>query len=701
MKTLSTLMLLVGWLAVSGSLQAQSYDTPPFNFDRSMDRAYVDSLLRATRIRLAGLDRLRPTHTVDTARMEYLHFLGYVYYSGKADRDSAFVVASQLLRLAERQKNVKYQIKALLQIERHYRSVKSDYPQAIQLNYRLLSLIETVPDVFAMYFWRIYRNLGHISSLIGEYGEAVTYLQKSIAWFDRDKKIDPIHLSDLHRSLANAYQGQQQVDKAETHYLLAWDLLNRQRNVSISNKAFLTNGIGQVYNSQQKYTRAISYLTQSVAYWKQLNAPLPQADALADLAVSYLGLGRYSEAIATAQEALAKNQKVRTPMLTAYSVLVRAYEHQQDWKSAFMYQRLYETKKAEEIQATNQIESLRSKARFERERIETTYRQERLLQQQRYQTLAKQAEIDRLNNTFRTNELKRRAQTNALKLQLESQQFKAGAAQKQALQQATIKQLKIDQLRQGMAAHNTERNLLLVGIAICSTLGLLLLYYSLKVRRTNATLRVKNREIEMALIKGQTLERKRVATELHDRVSSLLGATKMTFQTIDAAVLPPRDKKLYENSLDLLNDAATQVRELSHNFIPDQVLQQDLTVSLTGLVNKLNRVGKTVFTMNGGSVDKRPLTEEVKFNLYVISLELCTNILRHAQAQQANIELIWQNMCLVLQVSDEGVGMDNVLQDGIGLANIRERAETINAQFWLKSDKGNGTKAGILLPYVT
>ncbi|GAB3496527.1 hypothetical protein GCM10027341_15460 [Spirosoma knui] len=692
MKLTLTLILFSSWLAVSSSLQAQSYDTPPFNFDRSTDVTYVDSLLQSTRARLAGLNQLPPSSTVDTARMEYLHFLGYVHYSGKAHRDSSLVVANRLLRFAQRKKNIKYQIKALLQIERYYREVDSNYPQAIQLNHRLLSLIETAPVEFALYFWRIYRNLGHISSLIGEPGEAVSYLQKSIIWFDRDKKIDPIHLADLHRSLASAYKGQQQINKAETHYLKAWELLNQQRSVPISNKAFLTNAIGQVFNIQQKFTQAIPYLTQSVAYWGQLNAPLPQADALADLAVAYLGLGRHSEAIAVAKDALAKNQKVHTPILTAYSVLIRAHEQQQDWKSAFTYQRLYEAKKAEEQQIINQTESLRTKAKFDRERLETAYQQERLLQQQRYQTLAKQAEIDRLNHAYKTNELQRLAQNNTLKHQIESQQLKARAVQKQAHQQATIKQLKIDQ-------QATERNLLLVGITLSGVLGLLLLYYSLKLRRTNVALLAKNREIELALLKGQTLERKRVATELHDRVSNLLGATKMTFQTIDADGLPPRDKKLYENSLNLLNDAANQVRELSHNLIPDTLLQQDLAMSLKGLVKTLNQTGKTVFTLLGESADKCLLTQEAKFNLYVICLELCTNVLRHAQAQQAHLELVWQETGLVIQVSDNGIGMGNALRKGIGLANIQERAEAIGAQFWMKPGQGGGTIACILRPY--
>ncbi|RYD95930.1 MAG: tetratricopeptide repeat protein, partial [Sphingobacteriales bacterium] len=548
------------------------------------------------------------------------------------------------------------------------------------------------------YFWRIYRNLGHISSSIGENGEAVAYLQKSIAWFGKDKKIDPVHLSDLHRILANAYKGQQQLAKAEIHYLRAWDMLNQQPSVSISNKAFLTNDIGLVYNLQQKFTQAIPYLKQSVAYWEQLNAPLPQADALADLAVSYLGLKQYDEAIANAKEALAKNQKVPAPMLTAYSVLMNAYEHRQNWQNAFAYQRLYNDKKREEQQAINQTESLRSKAQFDRERLETAYRQERLLQNQRYQTLAKQAEIDRLNNTFKTNEFRRLAQTNALKHQLETQQLKTVAAQKQATQQATIKQLHIDQLRLGLSAQERIRNLLYVGITIISSLGFLLLYYSLRVRRTNLALRTKNREIEMALIKGQTIERKRVATELHDRVSSLLGATKMTFQTMDADMLSPRNKTLYENSLNLLNDAVTQVHQLSRNSLPEQLLQQDLLVSLKSLVKKLNLVEKTTFSLNYDPSGKLPLSPEVKFNLYVICLELCTNILRHAQARQAHIKLIWYDKWLAVQVLDDGIGLNQSVEGGTGLQNIRERAETIGARFWLESSESAGTKASVLLP---
>lgn len=618
-------MITGGALGLCAPLRAQDYNTPPFNFDRSMDRVYVDSLLGATRARLAGLNRFSPSPRLDTARMELLHFAATVEYNGSR-RDSALRSATQLLQLAESKANAKYQIKALLLAERYHRAVRSDFPQALRLNHRLLALVETNPARYGRYYWRIYRNLGGISTALGEHEEATSYLRQSLATFDREDPHDQPSRADLHQHLAEAYLRLDRLDSAETHYLHAWGLLQNGR-AALSNRAFLSNDIGQLYNRRHQPARAVPYLRQSAAYWARLNAPMPESDALADLSESYLALGRYPEAIETARLALAKNQKVHATLLTAYAVLIRAYEHQGDWRSAFEFQKRYNQKKEEQQQAINQVESLRQKARLEQQRLEFAHQRERL------------------------------------------------------------------------AAQERQRNLLSAGLALVAALGLLLLYYSLRLRRTNQRLRTKNREIELALLKGQTLERKRVAVELHDRVSSLLGATKMTFQTIDADRLPPREQQLYQSSLALLNDAVAQIHELSHNLIPDQLLQQDFATSLKQLVSKLNGVGKTQFSLDGDPAAARlPLPQQAKFNLYVMCLELCTNILRHAQARHASLRLTRQDDCLALEVRDDGVGLSHPDEGGMGLQNIRQRANAIGARFWLAPQAPSGTVARILLP---
>ncbi len=458
--------------------------------------------------------------------------------------------------------------------------------------------------------------------------------------------------------------------------------------------AYLSNDPGRLYIAQHKPAVAVWHLKKAIAYWGKLNSPMPQFDALADIAGAYVALGQLDEAIGSAKQSLAQNKTVFAVRLTALSALVRAYEQQHDWKNALYAQTLYLAVKAEEQQAQNRMEALRQNALFERERLETTYQHERQLQEQRYQTLAREADIARLNSEIKTNALQQQRQTSMLTFKLEKEAPKTAATQRQLAQQSTIKQLTVNELNARLVAHKRFQSTLIMSLATISGLGLLLLYYSFRLRRTNRALRAKNAEIEAALIRGQRIERKRVATELHDRVSSLLGATKMTIQTIDADTLPPRAKKLYENSLFLLDDAAKQVRQLAHNLLPKQLLEQGLVRAIDDLVTRLNLADQTEFSFSYPGNNWLLLSETAEFNLYVICLELCTNIIRHAQASHTHIKLTWQKNNLQLVMQDDGVGIDNA-SAGMGLTNIRERAQQLGGYFHLESIAGAGTQTTI------
>ncbi|MBO0934552.1 tetratricopeptide repeat-containing sensor histidine kinase [Fibrella aquatilis] len=687
---------LLLWLGTT-TLKAQSYQTPLFNFDRGAERSYVDSLLQLSRQQVRLIGQLPATPTADTARMEWLHFMATVYHNSYSRRDSSRLVANQLAQLAQRKHNIKYQLKALQLLERYHRSAGDKFAEAIRLNFQMLALIEANPPLASMYTWRIYRNLGKINTSLDQRADAITYLLKSLAWFGKDPRGEQNQLADLHQSLANVYLKDNRLAEAETHFIESLQHVDSQHG-NLSSLAYLSNDMGRLYLAQHKPAVALQHLEKAIAYWGQLNSPMPQSDALADIAQAYVALGKPDEAIAHAKQALAQNRVVFAVRLTALNTLVAAYGQQHDWKNALDAQTLYLALKADEQQAQNRSDVLRQHAVFERERLETKYRHERQLQEQRYQTLAREADIDRLNNALETTALQQQSQTNALWFRLEKEALKTAATQKQLAQQATIKQLTVSELSTRLATRKRIQDQLFTGLIIISGLGVLLVYYSLRLRRSNRALRAKNADIEAALIKGQRLERKRVATELHDRVSSLLGATKMTIQTIDADTLPPQAKKLYENSLFLLDDAAKQVRQLSHNLLPKQLLEQGLVQAINDLVARLNLADQTEFSFTYPSANRLPLSETAEFNLYVICLELCTNIIRHAQASHARIELTQQERGLQLVLHDNGVGITDGSVAGMGLSNIRERAQQLGGHFHLESILGAGTQTTILVP---
>ena len=691
------LHILFFLLGATTTLNAQSYKTPPFNFDRGAERTYVDSLLHLSRQQIRGIGQLPASHTADTARLEWMHFMATVYYNSYSRRDSSLVVANQLTLLARQKQNTKYQLKALQLRERYYRSAGDKFAEAIRLNFQMLKLIESNPPLATMYTWRIYRNLGKINGILDQRPEATTQLLNSLAWFGKDPTGEKNQLADLHQSLGNVYLLRGDLDSAEAHFTTALGYVDN-RHGELSSLAYLANDLGRLYMAQHKPAVAVLHLKKAIAYWGQLNSPMPQSDALADIAGAYVALGQPADAIASAHQALAQNKVVFAVRLTALSALVRAYEQQHDWKNALDAQTLYLAVKADGQQAQNRTEALRQNALFERERLETTYRHERQLQEQRYQTLAREADIARLNNEIRTNVLQQQSRTNELTFRLEKQALKTAATQRQLAQQATIKKLTVNELTTRLATRKRFQNTLITSLVIISGLGLLLLYYSFRLRRTNWALRAKNAEIAAALIKGQRLERRRVATELHDRVSSLLGATRMTIQTIDADTLPPRARKLYENSLFLLDDAATQVRQLSRNLLPSQLREQGLVLAIDELVARLNLADQTEFSFSYPTTDRLPLSETAEFNLYVICLELCTNIIRHARASHARIELTQGENGLQLVLCDNGVGTGTMSAAGMGLTNIRERTQQLGGYFHLESSVGAGTQTTILVP---
>jgi signal transduction histidine kinase len=292
-------------------------------------------------------------------------------------------------------------------------------------------------------------------------------------------------------------------------------------------------------------------------------------------------------------------------------------------------------------------------------------------------------------------------QTASLEQKLLSQRIQAEANQKQQRQQQRISRLEIHSLNQKAMLQERTRDFLVAGVVFLLLVGILLLRLNTKLKTKNAALIQKNREISEALLKGQTIERKRVASELHDSLGGLLSAVKLTMQTIHAEDLSPQEQPIYRNLIGMVNEAGQQVRSLSHNLLPDELEEKGLVNSLERLVTKLNYTQKTHFDLKISGLDER-LDKNVEFNLYTICLELCNNILKHAEATEVQIELIKKNEVLQLFVSDNGQGFSvEDTTNGMGMKNLKARASALNAKLHIQSKPYEGTLVSMKMPLVT
>jgi signal transduction histidine kinase len=213
----------------------------------------------------------------------------------------------------------------------------------------------------------------------------------------------------------------------------------------------------------------------------------------------------------------------------------------------------------------------------------------------------------------------------------------------------------------------------------------------------NKKLRRKNAEIKEALIQGQTLERKRVAAELHDHLGGTLASLNWYLYGIDKKVLSPEEQKIYQSVHQMVGSAYKEVRSLSHNLMPAELEEHGLSMALNRLVDKLNDSKLIRFNFTQSVEDKR-LNPQVEFELYSIVLELTNNILKHSGADEASITLSETPKNIRLVITDNGSGMPSQIKHGMGLGNVKSRVQSLSGKIEIQNPENKGTIIDIEIP---
>lgn len=220
-----------------------------------------------------------------------------------------------------------------------------------------------------------------------------------------------------------------------------------------------------------------------------------------------------------------------------------------------------------------------------------------------------------------------------------------------------------------------------------------------KVKDRTAELQKAYDEIKEAIAKGQGLERRRVAAELHDNLGSLLSAINIGLEALNPKNLSAKESKIYASILKMTESAYQEVRTLSHNFQPEELEQRGLSNALSRLVEKLNNSNqKTYFSLNINQLPK--LDKQVEYHLYSICLELTNNILKHAEAIVAEIRCEMSDKECLFLVSDNGKGIAFLNNsNGMGLKNIESRLESIGGTLKIEENKyKNGLTIVVSVP---
>jgi signal transduction histidine kinase len=197
-----------------------------------------------------------------------------------------------------------------------------------------------------------------------------------------------------------------------------------------------------------------------------------------------------------------------------------------------------------------------------------------------------------------------------------------------------------------------------------------------------------------ALIEGQEKERMRIAEELHDRLGSMLSAIKLNF--IGSTVKKDMEQKSTENETvktsQMLDEAVTEVRRISHNLSTGQVSRYGLVSSMDDLAARINQSDSVAMKVMHFNLEER-LPVEMETGIYRITQEMLANVLKHAHASEFIVQLNKTESSVILTAEDDGIGFDYKearRRGGIGLQNIENRVKKFGGQFSVDTAPGKG-----------
>lgn len=211
-------------------------------------------------------------------------------------------------------------------------------------------------------------------------------------------------------------------------------------------------------------------------------------------------------------------------------------------------------------------------------------------------------------------------------------------------------------------------------------------------------------EDTLALLKGQELERRRLAKEIHDGIGPLMSTIRLNLDAVKTELKDVPEKTLgkLDAMSELLQHAATDIRQISHDLMPSALIDFGLPEALNSLVRMMNDSEMLHVNFYHTGVTKR-MKQKVEINLYRISQELLNNAIKYAKAKTINIQLVLRDDLLVLTVEDDGVGFDrnligHYLESGIGLRNIQTRVASLNGLFSVDTQPGKGVMSTVEIP---
>lgn len=205
------------------------------------------------------------------------------------------------------------------------------------------------------------------------------------------------------------------------------------------------------------------------------------------------------------------------------------------------------------------------------------------------------------------------------------------------------------------------------------------------------------------IVSAQEAERQRIARELHDATGQSLTAIGLGLRGVSNALRQDTDKAAgHLRQLEgLVAQALDELQRLIADLRPSHLDDLGLPAALRWYVGEVqSRMPLNITVEING--EPRPIEPVANTALFRVAQEALTNVIKHARATSATVQLSYLPSVVRLQVTDDGCGFDvrtQAQRPAWGLLGMEERATLLGGNVIIQSQPGRGTCIEMTVPY--
>lgn len=192
-------------------------------------------------------------------------------------------------------------------------------------------------------------------------------------------------------------------------------------------------------------------------------------------------------------------------------------------------------------------------------------------------------------------------------------------------------------------------------------------------------------------------ERRRISESIHNGLGQVLYGVKISLSALnkDMPWAEFDDTKSY--TINLLSDAIQESRRISHELMPATLEEFGLKTAIADMCRQMQDGIHFRCKVTGL---KGRLEKYLELAIYRTMQELLINVVKHAQATEADAELRVSPTHILIKVSDNGLGIDDTRKHkpGIGLASIRSKIKLLNGRVDITTHPNKGTLVEVIIP---